>query len=208
MQRRYAAIALMCLFSIGCRTGGQPESAVDHGPGKDSLSAWAEFEYLKDSTRMVVTVTRDSTIVDRRNSADSCVSLVRTANGDTARRHFDSLRVAFGRVKPGEYRKEHVIDGTRMRVRHDGQEVYCDNCLHDFVLEAVGVATGGAPRSAYLIRDAIGYITDMVLLAEGEHRKGMSKVHVIVDPRQMKDSTRAYEVDIERDSVSSTKEER
>lgn len=168
--------------------GGQQD-----GAGRSAVVT--EFLYLPDEERMVVTATAESTVVERWNAADSCLATVRKANGDTARRTFDSLLTAFERVEPGEYEKAGVIDGTRIRIRRGDSEIFCDNCLHDFVLEAVGVATGGTPRSAYLIRDVVKCVNELALLAEGVHEKGMRRTTVILDKRMMDDTTKAYEID-------------
>jgi len=144
---------------------------------------------------MVATLTPDSTVVERRNAADSLLASVRRANTAEADSHYDSALHYMGKVAPGEYRREHVIDGTRIRLRHRGAEVLCDNCLHDYVLEAAGATGNKVPSSAETIRGIVRHVSSMVMLAEGKSTKGMRVLAVTLDRSQMKDSTRSYQVD-------------
>ncbi len=185
--------AVACCILLG-RCAGE-RGAEQRANGAEASAVVAEFLYLPDEERMVVTATAESTVVERWNAADSSLGTVRKANADSVRQRFDSLLTAFRRVEPGEYKKEQVIDGTRIWIRYRGNEVFCDNCLHDFVLEAVGVATGGAPRSAWLIRDIVRHVNELVMVAEGGHEKGMRRTTVILDKRLMDDTSKAYEVD-------------
>ena len=154
-----------------------------------------EFLYLLSEERAKATLCADSTLVVRRNAADSVLSDTRKATSAQARAQFDSLLIALARVEPGTYRKENVIDGTRIWLYHGGDTVFCDNCLHDYILEAAGADGGRPPGGAEDIKDAVARASEMIAHAEGRHVKGMKGVKIIVDKSKMSDTSRAYEVD-------------
>ncbi len=181
------------LFPVACGRG-TPVAQHGSGAGYDSLSVYAEFTWLPEMETMRVSVYPESTVVVRRDSSDSVLSAVRKPNGDTARGRLDSARTGFGRLSPGEYRKEQVIDGTRIRVRHRGLEIFCDNCLHDFVLEAAGVAVPGHTGTERKLRHLVNQVSELAVLAEGTPKRKQQILELVVDRKAMRDTTRSYEL--------------
>jgi hypothetical protein len=178
---------------MGCsRTSERPR--LGSGAGNDSVSVHAEFEYLPEKTRMQVSMYPESTVVVRTDSSDSVLSATRRANVDSVRARFDSVRTRFAQVKPGEYRKEQVLDGTRIWVRHRGLEVFCDNCLHDFVLEAAGVAVPAHSGTELKLRALISAVSDLAVAIEGKPPVPKRILELVVDKKAMKDTSRSYEL--------------
>jgi len=181
-----ACAAFRCARPLPARQG--------EGAGYDSNSIYAEFVYLPEKESMRVSACPESTTVVRSDSGDSVLSRHTRRNSDTAAAMLDSARQWFERVAPGEYRRDHVIDGTRIRIRHRGQEIYCDNCLHDFVLEAAGVAVPAHSGAEQKLRELVRQVSELAAAAEGQPKKKRMLAEIVVDKRAMRDSTRSYEL--------------
>ena len=196
VMRVCAFVLVLAWFAVwnGCANDTDPDASERSDTTGDSCVV-VEFLYLPSEERARATLCTDSTLVIRRSAEDSTLSDVRKPTSKEGRVHHDSLLTALARIRPGTYEKDHVIDGTRIWLYHKGDTILCDNCLHDYVLEAAGAAGGMPPRGAEDIKDAVAHASEMIILAEGRHAKGMKSVKIITDKSEMKDTGRAYEVD-------------
>jgi hypothetical protein len=175
---------------LHCGSEGLPKSSA----GQDGRSVLAEFVYQRTSEKAFVTVRTDSIIIERRDKNNILLSLVRRAVGDSVRPQFDSLLVALDRVQPGIYRKALVPEGTQIRVRFRGEEVFCDNCLNDFILEHAGAPALNQSGDVRAFRDAVGHLSELMITAEGQRLKPRTWMTVTLDKDKMKDPKRSYEV--------------
>jgi hypothetical protein len=186
-----ALLGILLLARCECR---HADRGAD-GLGAGSTGVFAELLFLPSEDKTRVSLTRDSTGVERLNAADSVLSDTIVAHTGRGREHYDSLLGLLAEIPAGEYRKDHVIDGSRILLRHAGKEVLCDNCLHDYVLEAVGVPPGHISRSVSRIKEAVRHVNEMVTLAEGGHDRTWRRVEVVVGGQGSGDTASDYEVD-------------
>jgi hypothetical protein len=180
----------VALLLARCEPAQQQQGAA----GRDTAAVFAEMLFLPSKEKTRVNITADSTTVKRLNGADSVLSDTVVAHGRRARGHYDSLLAVLDDIPAGEYRKDGVIDGSRILLRRGGKEVLCDNCLHDYVLEAVGVPPGYISRNTARIKEAVRHVNEMVTLAEGGHDRTYRRVEVVVGKQDTAD-TADYAVD-------------
>ena len=189
------AVSAAATAVLLCCAADSRQPRRESGVGYDSLSLYAEFTYLPHKETMRLSVYPDSTTLTRRDSSGSLLSTARVANGDSARLRLDSARAYVARLRPATYRKEPVLDGTHILIRSDGAELFCDNCLHHFVLEAAGVDVPRHSATDLLLRTLVRQVSELAMAAEGPPAGRQPLLELVLDKRAMRDTTRSYEVD-------------
>jgi len=155
----------------------------------------AEFLYLPGNDRTIADFTADSLFVERRNAKDSCLSSTRVPVSGAVVAQLDSLRRILSAIPSGTYKKEHVIDGTKITIRCGAQTLFCDNCLNDYVMEAAGAPSTPPSGPVADIREAVRLINQVILTVEKKAVAGYMRYEVVL-PRGKTADTAKYRIDV------------
>lgn len=145
------------------------------------------FVYLPDSARTELIIHGDSCSLKRYGANDSLLSSLDTILTDSSKTARDSLLGLLDSISVGAYAREHVLDGTRIWIRWGDKEVYCDNCLHDYIRQALGLSASTVTnKNLEKIKNAVGMINVFINSVE----KGRDTTQRAASLRQLQDTYR------------------
>jgi hypothetical protein len=162
-------VTLLCFSELLSCQQKQPQRSEPLVSEKHPALA-VTFLYLPDSARTEFIVRGDSCSLKRFDAHDSVLSSHDTVLADSVKALSDSLLALLETVAVGTYAKEQVLDGTRIWIRWRGKEVYCDNCLNDYIRQALGLSAPTVTnQNLEIIKNAVGMINVIIAAVEKGH---------------------------------------
>jgi len=156
----------------------------------------AEFLYLPDSTVRHIGFSGDSVFVKLFQFGDTCTSRVSVHIDSIGSSFRDSIAQGMSQLSSKTYQKSGVIDGTKMWLRGDRGCVFCNNCLHDYVMEAVGVGSpGGFGGDLRYIKNIVAWFNEASAAAEAVIQRSDTAKGTIKDLKDL--YKRSYDMQIQ-----------
>jgi hypothetical protein len=169
------ALCAFILPFIAC-LNQRPHSGFTAEPVK------ATILYLRTKETMTAAIDGDSIFIERKNAADSVVGSTRARLKDSTAFLRDSLYKYLHRARAGKYKKRMVIDGTQIGIEQGQKKIFCDNCLHDWVLEKSGAPAGPKSRRIRPIKETVSYLNQIVSAVEEKPKEKFKRIEVVLNP--------------------------